>query len=174
MFPRALSFDALSQRHGSRYRWLLPITVAIGTIAGVPATSAFNVAVTALSRQFGLGHDQVQWAVTGFMAAMTLSMLPTSWLLDRIGFRRLFLAAVVVLTVASVAGSLAQSFDEVVLARVLQGAAAGILQPLGTLVVLRLFPPHRQDRASGLLTLGLVITPAVAPAFGGVLVDHFG
>ena len=172
--PRALSLDALNQRHGPRYKWLLLITVATGTIAGVLATSAFNVAITALSQQFGLGHDQVQWAVTGFMAAMTLSMLPTSWLLDRIGFRRLFLAAVAVLTLASVAGSLAQSFGEVVLARVLQGAAAGILQPLGTLVVLRLFPPHMQGRASGLLTLGLVITPAVAPAFGGVLVDHFG
>jgi hypothetical protein len=129
MIRRALSFDALSQRHGSRYKWLLLITVATGTIAGVLATSAFNVAVTALSQQFGLGHDQVQWAVTGFMAAMTLSMLPTSWLLDRIGFRRLFLAAVAVLTVASVAGSLAQSFAEVVLARVLQGPRPASCSP---------------------------------------------
>lgn len=174
ILPQALSLEALTERHGPRYKWLLLITVATGTIAGVLATSAFNVAVAVLSQQFGLGHEQVQWAVTGFMAAMTLSMLPTAWLLDRIGFRRLFLGAVLVLTAASVAGSLAQSFGQVVLARVLQGTAAGILQPLGTLVVLRRFPPPMQGRASGLLTLGLVLTPAVAPAFGGLLVDHFG
>ena len=45
--PRALSLDALNQRHGPRYKWLLLITVATGTIAGVLATSAFNVAITA-------------------------------------------------------------------------------------------------------------------------------
>ena len=112
--------------------------------------------------------------MTGFMAAMTLSMLPAPWLLDRIGFRRVFLSAVLVLAIMSVAGSLAGSFGFVVLVRVLQGAATGILQPLSMLVVIRLFPANVQGRASGILTLGLALTPAVAPAFGGVLVDKFG
>jgi EmrB/QacA subfamily drug resistance transporter len=62
----------------------------------------------------------------------------------------------------------------VVFIRILQGVATGILQPLGTLLVMRLFPPSNQGRAVGILTLGLVLAPAVAPVFGGVLVDHFG
>lgn len=172
--PRPRTFDALTQRHGDRYKWLLLAVVGIGSVAGVLSTSAFNVAVAALGQEFGLGQDRVQWAVTGFMAAMTLAMLPAAWLLDRIGFRRTFLGALCLLAAGSIAGSLAGSFGFAVAARVLQGVATGVLQPLAVLVVLRLFPPDIQGRASGVLTLGIALTPAVAPAFGGVLVDTFG
>src|SRR5690606_1257204 len=116
--------------------------------------------------------DRVQWAMTGFMAAMTLSMLPAAWLLDRVGFRRTFIGSILLLAAASLAGSLSSSFGFVVAARVLQGAATGVLQPLSMLVVLRLFPPQVQGRASGVLVLGISVTPAVAPAIGGVLVDR--
>ena len=85
LFPAAASFDTLSERHGGRYKWFVLLVVAMGIVAGVLSTSSFNVAVPALTRHFGLGHDSVQWAVTGFMAAMTVGMLPSPWLLDRFG-----------------------------------------------------------------------------------------
>ncbi|PPE69227.1 DHA2 family efflux MFS transporter permease subunit [Caldimonas thermodepolymerans] len=172
--PEPRTFDALTERHGERYKWLLLLVVGIGTVAGVLSTSVFNVAVVALSSEFGLGQDRVQWAMTGFMAAMTLSMLPAAWLLDRIGFRRTFIGSILLLAAASLAGSLATAFWFVVVARVLQGLATGVLQPLAMLVVLRMFPPQVQGRASGVLVLGISSTPAIAPAIGGVLVDRFG
>lgn len=172
--PVPPSFDTLTERYGERYKWMLLIVVGIGTVAGVLSTSSFNVAINALAQDFGLGQERVQWAMTGFMAAMTLAMLPAPWLLDRIGFRKLFMSALILLVLSSIAGSLATSFPMVVAARVLQGCATGVLQPLSALVILRLFPPHLQGQASGLLMLGLGLTPAVAPAFGGVLIDRFG
>lgn len=172
--PPAASFDALSARYGSRYKWLVLLVVGMGTVAGVLSTSSFNVAVPTLTRHFGLGQDQVQWAMTGFMAAMTVAMLPAPWLLDRIGFRRVFLGALTVLAVTSVAGSLSPNFPFVVAVRIVQGAAAGLLQPMGVLVVMRLFPIPSQGKASGVLSFSIVLAPAVAPALGGVLLDHFG
>lgn len=174
LLPRASSFETLTDTYGSRYRWMLLTVVGIGIVAGVLETSAFNVAIPALGHEFQLGQGAAQWAMTGFMAAMTLSMLPASWLLERIGFRRLFLSAVLLLALSSVAGSLATSFGAVVAARVLQGAATGVLQPLGLLLVMRLFPVGSQGSASGVLTFGIAATPAIAPAFGGMLVDRFG
>lgn len=174
MFPRPATFESLSLQYGPRFKWLLLLVVGIGTVAGVLSTSSFNVAITALSRDFAIGQERAQWTMTGFMVAMTLSMLPTPWLLDRLGFRRLFLTAVMILALTSVTGSLASSFPAVVFIRILQGVATGILQPLGTLLVMRLFPASNQGRATGILTLGLVLAPAVAPAFGGILVDNFG
>jgi len=61
--------------------------------------------------------------------------------------------AVMTLALTSVAGSLASSFPAVVFIRILQGVATGILQPLGTLLVMRLFPASNQGRATGILTL---------------------
>ena len=170
----AASFEDLSLRHGERYKWLVLFVVGLGTVAGVLSTSSFNVAVPALSRRFALGQDQVQWAMTGFMAAMAVAMLPTSWLLDRLGFRRVFLGAVSLLALAGVAGAVSPNFAWLVAARVVQGAATGVLQPMGILAVLSLFAQDRQGRASGMLSFCIVLAPAVAPAIGGVLLDRFG
>ena len=98
LLPRARPFDLLRARHGARYNWIVLFIVGLGTVAGVLCTSSFNVAVPALTRHFGLGQDQVQWTMTGFMAAMTVAMLPTAWLIDRFGLRTVFLLALAVLT----------------------------------------------------------------------------
>ncbi|MCL2636602.1 MAG: DHA2 family efflux MFS transporter permease subunit [Betaproteobacteria bacterium] len=174
LFRPAASFDALSAHYGQAYKWIVLVILSLGTVAGVLCTSCFNVAVPALARHFGLGQEHVQWAMTGFLAAMTVSMLPSSWLIDRLGFRIVFLLALGLLLLASIAGFLAPSFPLVVVARILQGAAAGVLQPMGTLALMRLFPPEIQGRASGLLIFGIALTPAIAPALGGALLDRFG
>lgn len=174
LLPEPRSLDALSEQYGTRYRWMLLAVVGIGTVGGVLETSSFNVAIPSLGHEFQLGHERAQWAMTAFMAAMCLAMLPATWLLERIGFRRLFLLAVTMLGLSSLVGFYSTSFGVAVLARTFQGAAAGVLQPLGILVVVRRFPVAMQGRASGLLMLGLAATPAVAPAIGGVLVDALG
>lgn len=171
---RQTTFEALSARYGERYKWMILFILAAGSVAGVLCASSFNVAMPALTGHFKLGQGQVQWAMTGFLAAMTIGMLPTSWLLDRLGFRVVFLLALAVLTVASVAGYFAPSFALVVAARVFQGAAAGMLQPIGVLALMRLFPPQIQGKASGILIFSIALTPAVAPSLGGALLDHFG
>jgi EmrB/QacA subfamily drug resistance transporter len=172
MFPQSL--EALLSRHGARYKWLLLLVVALGMMSGVLLTTGFNVAIPALTRHFRLGQDQAQWAITGFMAAMTVAMLSTPWLLDRLGLRRLFLMTLFLLACGSFAGFFAGHFSFLVFARILQGAAAGILQPLGPLIVMRYFPLQRQGRASGMLSFGIVLAPAAAPVLGGLLLDHFG
>ncbi|MEW9899220.1 DHA2 family efflux MFS transporter permease subunit [Chitinivorax sp. PXF-14] len=174
LLPQPASFDALTERYGPRYKWMVLFILGIGTVAGVLCTSSFNVAVPALTRHFGLGQDQVQWAMTGFLAAMTVAMLPTSWLLDRLGFRVVFLLALATLTAASVAGFFAPTFALVVAARIVQGAATGVLQPMGALALMRLFPPEIQGRASGILIFSIALTPAVAPSLAGIMLDRYG
>jgi EmrB/QacA subfamily drug resistance transporter len=174
LLPSPATYDVLSERHGAAYKWIVLAVIALGTVAGVLSTSSFNVAVPAMTRHFGIGQEQVQWAMTGFMAAMAIGMLPTSWLLDRLGLRRVFLAAQLTLMAASIFGFFAPSFALVVLARVVQGLAAGVLQPIAMLALLRLFPREIQGRASGLLTFSIALTPAIAPALGGLLLERFG
>ena len=75
--PAALSRDELFARHGERYKWLVLLIVVIGVIAAVLATTSFSVAVPAMGAFWGMGQDRVQWVITGYMAAMTVAMLPT-------------------------------------------------------------------------------------------------
>lgn len=73
--PPVHTLAFLRERHGPRYRWLLLLTVMSSTI--------INVGIPDMSRHFSLGQDQAQWVASGFMAAMTVSMLTTPWLLAR-------------------------------------------------------------------------------------------
>jgi EmrB/QacA subfamily drug resistance transporter len=171
---KPLDKEALFARYGERYKWYVMAVVALGTIGAVLLSTGFNVAVPALMKHFGIGNEEVQLAVTSFMVANTVAMLPTPWLIQRFGLRRCFIYATVVLVVASLLGSLSPTFPLLLAARIAQGVAAGIMYPIGTYVIMWLFPASKQGRASGLLGFAIVLAPAVSPALGGILIDNFG
>lgn len=161
--PAPASLAALQVRYGARYRWLVLGTVMLGTMASIMASTIVNVAVPDMSRFFVLGQERAQWLSSGFMAAMTLSMPLTPWLLERHGYRRTYLGAVLLLLTGSVAGGLANSYALVLAMRVAEGLAAGVLQPIPAIIVLRAFAPHEQGRAMGLFGAAVVLAPALGP-----------
>ena len=75
-------------RYGERYRWLLLLSVMIGTMASIMSSTIVNVAIPDMSHHFALGQERAQWVSSGFMVARTVSMLTTPWLLGRYGYRR--------------------------------------------------------------------------------------
>ncbi len=170
--PNAL--DALRERHGPRYRWFLLLSVMVGTMAAIMSSTIINVAIPDMSQHFTLGQERAQWVTSGFMAAMTVSMLTTPWLLARYGYRRTYSACMWLLLVGGVAGGLANDFPLVLAARVAEGLAAGVVQPIPAIIILRAFEPHEQGRASGIFGMGVVLAPAIGPSLGGLLVDGFG
>jgi EmrB/QacA subfamily drug resistance transporter len=168
------SLAALRARYGPRYRWLVLGTVMLGTMASIMASTIVNVAVPDMSHYFALGHERAQWLSAGFMAAMAVSMPVTPWLLERHGYRRTFAGATLLLLAGSIAGGLANSYGFVLSMRVAEGLAAGLLQPIPVIIILRGFAPDEQGRAMGLFGAGVVLAPALGPSIGGVLVEWFG
>jgi MFS transporter, DHA2 family, multidrug resistance protein len=146
----------------------------VGTVAPVLAATIVNVAFPALLREFGIGHDSLQWIATGFLAATTTTMLATAWLVDTFGQRKVFLATMAVFFVGSVFGALSWNAGSMIVARVLQGAAAGVMQPLSMIALFEVFPPEERGRAMGLFGFGVVLAPAIGPAIGGELMQMFG
>ena len=168
------SRDALQERFGPNYRWFVLLTVMIGTMASIMASTIINVAVPDMSRVFALGQERAQWLSAGFMAAMTLSMLTTPWLLERFGYRHAYVGAVVLLMCGGIVGGLSRWFELVLAMRVAEGLAAGVLQPIPAIIVMRAFGSGEQGRAMGIFGFGVVLAPALGPSVGGVLVEWFG
>lgn len=164
----------LQAHYGERYRWLLLLTVMVGAMAAMMSSTIINVAVPDMSRHFTLGQERAQWVTSGFMIAMTASLLTTPWLLTRYGYRRTYAGAMWLLLVGSIAGGLANDFALVLAARVAEGLAAGVVQPIPAIIILRAFGPHEQGRAGGIFGMGVVLAPAIGPSVGGLLVDWFG
>ena len=156
------------------HRGWVVATVMIGSVSTMIAATIINVAFPALQREFSVGHDSLQWIATGFLAATTTTMLATAWLVESFGQRRVFVAALTIFLAASVLGAMSWNTDSLIVARVLQGASGGVLQPLSMIALFEVFPPHRRGAAMGMFGFGVVLVPAVGPAIGGLLLESFG
>ena len=172
--PDRNSTTALRERYGARYRWLLLLTVMTGAIASIMSSTIINVAIPDMSRYFTLNQSRAQWVSSGFMVAMTVSMLTTPWTLARYGYQRTFSGAMLLLMAGGIVGGLSNIYSLVLLGRVAEGLAAGVLQPIPAIIIMRAFEPSEQGRASGIFGMGAVLAPAVGPSVGGLLVDWFG
>lgn len=172
--PHPHSLSILQERHGRGYRWRVLITVMLGTMASIMASTIVNVALPDMARVFSLGQERAQWLSAGFMAAVTVAMLTTPWWLGRFGYRRTYFAAVWLLLVGGVAGGFSTSFEMVLAMRVVEGFAAGVMQPIPPVIVLQIFGRQEQGRAMGVFGFGVVLAPALGPSVGGVLVELWG
>ena len=168
------SLATLRQRFGPKHRWWVLLTVMIGHMAALMAATTINVAVPAISTRFKLGPQDAQWLATSFMAAMTLSMLATPWLLLRLGYRRCYALMLVGLGLGGLVGGLSPNMALLLAMRVLEGLCAGVLQTIPSVIIMHAFARHEQGRAMGLFGFGTVLAPALGPSVGGVLVDVFG
>lgn len=171
---RNLTVQDLRERHGERFRWLLLFASMVGMMAAIISSTIFNVAIPEMSHYFNLGQSRAQWVTSAFMVATTVAMLTTPWLLSRYGYRNTYLGSVILLMLGGIGGGFAGDFNLVLLARVAEGFAAGIIQPIPAIIILHAFEPHEQGRANGIFGLGIVLAPAIGPSVGGVLIDWFG
>lgn len=168
------TLENLRARYGARYKWLVLLTVMIGSMAGILSSTIVNVAVPDLSAHFSLGQERAQWVSAGFMQAMTLSMMTTPWLLLRFGLRRTYTGAILLLLAGGVFGGFSVNYPMLLAMRVVEGLAAGILQPIPSIVIFRAFDTEEKGTAMGIFGFGVVLAPALGPSVGGFLVEHFG
>lgn len=165
--------DRYFDRYGPAYKWLATGTIMVATISVVLSTTIVNVAIPAVMGAFGISAVQAQWISTGFLAAMTATMLLADWANRAFGMRLTMNAAMGVFLAGSVLGGLAPNETVLTLARVVQGAAAGIVQPLAMIMLFKVFPPDKRGAAMGIYGVGVVLAPALGPWIGGVLMDAF-
>jgi EmrB/QacA subfamily drug resistance transporter len=148
------------------------VTVMTGTMATVLSATVVNVALHDIMVEFGIRQGQVHWLATGFIAAMTTTMLASSWLLDHFGVRKTLAVAMFLFTLISLAGGFAETPGQLIAARIGQGAMAGLMQPMGMYLVFRIFPRDRRGQAMGIYGMGVILAPALGPVLGGFLVDQ--
>ncbi|MGA2045314.1 MAG: MFS transporter [Roseiarcus sp.] len=122
-----------------------------------------NVALPRIARELGVAADQSIWVVNGFQLAIVVSLLPLAALGEMIGYRRLFLAGIVVFTAGSLACACAGGLPALIVARVVQGfGAAGIMSVNGALVRFT-YPPRMLGRGIGLNALVVSAAAAFGP-----------
>jgi EmrB/QacA subfamily drug resistance transporter len=151
-------------------RIAVSVVFVMAMFMAIMDSTIVNVAVPTLAREFHVRSTSVDVVVVGFLVSLAVCIPASGWLGDRVGTKRVLLAAVAVFTIASALCGLAQSITQLVVFRILQGAGGGMLTPVGMTMLYRTFPPAERIQASRILTVPTAFAPALGPIVGGALV----
>ncbi|MEP7328249.1 MAG: MFS transporter [Betaproteobacteria bacterium] len=159
--------------HAPPLRWTLA-SLGLAMLLASLGTSIANVALPTLAQAFAATFQEIQWVVLAYLLAITTAIVSVGRLGDRIGRRRLFLAGLVLFTVASVACGLAPTLGLLIAGRAAQGFSAAVLLALSMALVGEVVPKARTGSAMGLLGTMSAIGTALGPSLGGVLIAQLG
>jgi EmrB/QacA subfamily drug resistance transporter len=149
------------------------ICFVTGLFMEILDTTIINTAIPTLTEEFDATPAGIEWVILGYLLALAVFIPASGWIGDRFGTKKTFLFALTVFTGASVLCGFAQSLEQLIGFRLLQGVGGGMLTPIGTAMLYRAFPPEERARASAILIVPTVIAPALGPLVGGFIVTHF-
>jgi MFS transporter, DHA2 family, multidrug resistance protein len=155
------------------HRGLITASVMLASILQALDTTIANVALPRMRGSLSATQEQMAWVLTSYIVAAAIMTPLTGWLANRIGRKRLFLLSVIGFTIASALCGLAQSVNQIVTFRLLQGICGASLIPIAQAVLFDINPPEHHGRAMSIWGTGVMLGPMLGPVLGGWLTDNY-
>ena len=153
--------------------WLIAVSVMLATFMEVLDTAIASVALPYIAGSLSASNDEATWVLTSYLVANAAILPASNWFSLRFGRKRFLLTCVTIFTISSVFVGAAPSLAFMLLARIIQGAGGGALQPLSQSILLESFPPAKRGAAMALFAFGVVVAPVIGPTLGGWLTDSY-
>lgn len=153
--------------------WLVTCSVMLPTFMEVLDTAIASVALPYIAGSLSASNSEATWVLTSYLVANAVILPASNWFARRFGRKRFLLTCVVIFTIASFFCGAAPSLAVILLARIMQGAGGGALQPLSQSILLESFPPKDRAKSMAAYGLGIVVAPVLGPTLGGWLTDTF-
>ncbi|MBV8500596.1 MAG: multidrug transporter subunit MdtD [Paucibacter sp.] len=150
----------------------LPWVVALAFFMQALDITILNTALPGMAHALGENPLRMQAVVIAYMLTVALLIPASGWLADRFGTRTMFLWAIALFSLGSLACALSPTLALLVAARVLQGTGGALLLPVGRLVVLRAFPREQFLPVMSFIAIPSLVGPLIGPALGGFLVQY--
>jgi EmrB/QacA subfamily drug resistance transporter len=152
------------------YKYIVAMVYVVALFLDILDVTIVNVAIPELGRTFAT--ENAEWIVLGYTLSLAVWIPVSGWLGDRFGTKRVFMFAFGAFVAGSLACALAQSIEQLIAFRVLQGVGGGMLTPVGVAMLFRAFPPAERAKASTYIMIPTLLAPALGPILGGLLVTH--
>jgi DHA2 family multidrug resistance protein len=153
--------------------WLVTLSVMLPTFMEVLDTAIASVALPYIAGSVSASNSEATWVLTSYLVANAVILPASNWFARRFGRKRFLLTCITIFTVASFFCGAAPSLGVLLLARVMQGAGGGALQPLSQSILLESFPVNKRSMSMAAYGLGIVLAPVLGPTLGGWLTDTF-
>src|SRR5271154_4811843 len=145
----------------------------LATFMEVIDTSIASVALPHIAGSLSATTDEATWVLTSSLVANAIILPASGWFALRFGRKRFLITCIVIFTISSFMCGAATSLGMILIARAVQGAGGGALQPLSQAILLESFPPERRGLAMAVFALGVVVAPVLGPTLGGYLTDSY-
>jgi EmrB/QacA subfamily drug resistance transporter len=149
-------------------------TVMVGAFMALLDTTIVNVALPSMQHALGASDSALSWTVSGYALAFGLVLIPAGRLGDSIGRKPLYIGGLCVFLLSSLAAGLSQGPRELVVARIAQGAGAGIFYTQINATIVDTFPGPARRSAFGVLSAIIGLSTAAGPLAGGLLIASIG
>jgi MFS transporter, DHA2 family, multidrug resistance protein len=155
------------------HKWLIAVSVMLGTILEVLDTSIVNVSLPHMQGAFSASIDEITWVLTSYLIANGIVIPMTGWLSSRFGRKRYFVASIAAFTGFSMLCGAAPDLRTMVVCRILQGLAGAAMLPSSQAILMETFPPAEQPTAMAVWGVGLMLAPVIGPTLGGWITDTY-
>ena len=155
----------------SNVRWQLWI-VAFGFFMQSLDTTIVNTALPYMAKSLGESPLHMHMVIVSYVLTVAVMLPASGWLADKVGVRNIFFTAIVLFTTGSLFCAQANTLDQLVMARVLQGTGGAMMVPVGRLTVMKIVPREQYMAAMTFVTLPGQVGPLLGPALGGMLVEY--
>lgn len=152
-------------------KWLVVISVLLGTFTVILNNSMLNPAVPHLMQVFDSGAVATGWVITIFMVVMGMTMPLTGYLGDKFGKKQLFMVGLAIFLTGSVLGSMSWDLSSLIFFRGLQGVGGGIMMPLSLALIFEVFPKGERGLATGVWGIAAMMAPTIGPTLGGFIIE---
>lgn len=156
----------------SNNKWKVLISVIFGTFMVILDSTAVNVAIPTLQREFKAPIDQVDGVLTAYVLALGIVTPLAGWFAERFGIKRVYLTSLGLFVLGSALCALASSLPFLIAFRALQGIGGGMLAPLGISLLFGALPEKERGVAFGIYGIPLIVAPATGPVLGGFFVEY--
>ncbi|MFN8132107.1 MAG: MDR family MFS transporter [Solirubrobacteraceae bacterium] len=146
--------------------------VVIGAIMSILDTTIVNVALESISQDLHAPLGTIQWIATGYLLALATVIPLTGWAAERFGPKRVWMTAVTGFVLTSALCAAAWSAESLIVFRVLQGLAGGMIMPIGMITLAQAAGPQHMGRVMSIVGVPMLLAPVLGPVLGGVLVEH--
>jgi EmrB/QacA subfamily drug resistance transporter len=160
-----------SIRQRSSYKWWALVAVEVGNVTSSLTHSAAIVALPSVAVHYKTDLPTVQWIVLAELLATAALMLPMGRLSDIIGRKQVFMAGLCTFGVGGLLAGTAASINILIIAMLIQGCGAAMIQGMGMALVASLFPANERGKGLGAHMSSMGAGAIVGPALGGLLIS---
>lgn len=153
--------------------WLVALTVTLATFMEVLDSSIANVALPHIAGSLGATYEEATWLLTSYLVSSAIVLPVSGWLSTLMGRKRFYMTCVALFTTCSLLCGIAPTLPLLIVARILQGAGGGGLQPSEQAILADSFPPEKRGLAFAMYGMAVVVAPAIGPTLGGWITDNF-